>query len=492
MRFRQRFDVLCWGMDLSQILRQNFQIEAFRPGQEETLKAVLSGQNALTIMPTGGGKSLIYQLLAQTLAEGEMVLVISPLVALIDDQYDQAKSLGIKVGKVHSGMSSHHRDQFFQNLSSMSLVFMTPERLMQERTWEALSQTHVKYLAIDEAHCLSQWGHDFRPDYTRIPEYRVRMGHPILLALTATATVRVKNEILQVLDPKKSEDWFEFQSPVFRSNLNLQVYSSHGNEDKLRRIMFWASNVEGAKIIYFSLVQTLEKVSEQLQKLGVVHTRYHGQLPSHVKLRNQKNFFKGEPSLILATPAFGLGVNKADIRAVVHYELPQSIEAYFQEVGRAGRDGKKSWAEVLYDPDDVSIHMDFLKWNHPEPEFIYSLYQYIKDYPTRYLQEGADFLREKLNFYNKRDFRVETAINLLKRWDLLFETSTDIQTQQTSDLKRIPDMDQALYEKRKKSAQLRLLDLVQLLEKHKTELEPQIKSDEIQKEIVDYFLQGEK
>ncbi|MCO5113487.1 MAG: RecQ family ATP-dependent DNA helicase [Bdellovibrionaceae bacterium] len=476
-------------MDLIQILQAKFNKPSFRPGQEETLRAALAGENTLTIMPTGGGKSLIYQFLASTLETG-CVLVISPLVALIDDQYEQAKALGLKVGKIHSAMPTQKRTEFWRHMADFRLILMTPERLLQEQAWEALSQTRVQYLVIDEAHCLSQWGHDFRPDYTRIPEFHTKMGAPPVLALTATATARVKTEIREVLGRTTTPKWFEYQAPVDRPNLNLNVYQAYGEADKLRRLSYWATNLEGPKIVYFSLVQTLERVSEQVQALGFSHTKYHGQLPSHIKLKNQKKFFSEEESLILATPAFGLGVNKPNIRAVLHYEIPQSIEAYFQEVGRAGRDGLESWAEAFYDSDDVSIHMDFLKWNHPEPDFIYSLYQHIQDYPQRFVQEGADFLREKLNFYNKRDYRVETTLNLLKRWDLLqVDTLGNVTTQNISELRKIPDMDKALHEKRKKSAQLRLLDLVQLFEKYKSELDPPLGSVEMRKDIVDYFLE---
>lgn len=476
-------------MDLIQFLQQQFNKKGFRPGQQESLEAALMGQNVLTILPTGGGKSLIYQFLAQSLNEG-CVLVISPLVALIDDQYKQAQDMGVAVGKVHSGLSASEKESFYQKAPHLRLLMMTPERLLQDKMWEALQNINVKYLVIDEAHCLSQWGHDFRPDYTRIPEFRKRLGEPPVIALTATATQRVKDEILNCLDPQKKQSWFQYQASIFRPNLHLQVYSAHGDADKLRRLTAWAHAVPGSQIVYFSLVQSLERISGQLEKMGVRHTKYHGQLPSHLKQKNQKLFFNDQQPLILATPAFGLGVNKPNIRSVLHFEMPQSIEAYFQEVGRAGRDGEQSWAEVFYDPDDVSIHMDFLKWNHPEPDFIYSLFRLIKEHPQRFVQEGADFLREKLNFYNKRDFRAETALNLLKRWDLLHIEKGQVTTAALEALNKIPDLDKNLQQQRKKSAQLRLLDLVQLLEKYKTEEPPQTSQESIQLDIVDYFLKG--
>ncbi len=468
-------------MDLQQILQEKFKKEAFREGQKEILEKALAGQNIFATIPTGGGKSLCYQFLAG-LGLGQ-VMVISPLVALIDDQDKEAKELGLKSVKIHSNMDQKAKLKFFHQLAEAEIIFLTPERLIQSEFWQkSQGLLKIKYLVIDEVHCMSQWGSDFRPDYTRIPDYLEALNHPQILALTATATRQVKEDVVSRLKQKNTKDWFSYAAPLERPNITIQIYECYSFNDKIERIKYWLQKINGPKIIYFSLIQNLEKVSEELNKLGFQYTKYHGQIPSHIKLKNQKAYFNNLHSLMLATPAFGLGVNKPDIRLVVHFEMPQSIEAFYQEVGRAGRDGLSSQTELLYNQDDGEIHLDFLKWNHPEPGFIISIYNLILDYPERYQQQGADFLREKLNFYNKRDFRVETALNLLKRWDILIETKDKPpQLAPRDKLISIPDIDEKLYALRKKAAQMRLLQLIQLIEKNKEDF------SQIQKDILDYL-----
>ncbi len=468
-------------MNLDQILKDKFKKEAFREGQRPIIENALAETNVFATIPTGGGKSLCYQFLAG-LQSGQ-VMVISPLVALIDDQHKEAQNLGLNSLKIHSNLSSKDKKEFYNNLGQADILFLTPERLIQPEFWtRTLEHLKVKYLVIDEAHCMSQWGSDFRPDYTRIPDFIDQLKQPTVLAMTATATSKVKEDVLSRLKEKSEKPWFFHSAPLERPNIKLQIFESFGFEEKLQRIAYQLKSIEGSKIVYFALIQNLEKASEELVRLGFQHTKYHGQLPPYVKLKNQRSFFTDERSLILATPAFGLGVNKPDIRMVLHFEMPQSIEAYYQEVGRAGRDGLKAVAELMYDKDDAEIHLDFLKWNHPEPGFITSIYNLILDYPQRYKQEGADFLREKLNFYNRRDFRVETALNLLKRWDVLLEKKGASPTlSDRSLLNDIPDIDEELYAQRKRSAQIRLLDLIQLLEKFKAN------SMGLQEAIIEYF-----
>lgn len=469
-------------MDLDKILKEKFKKEAFRDGQKQIIEKALAGQNIFATIPTGGGKSLCYQFLAG-LDDGQ-VIVISPLVALIDDQHKEALELGLRSVKIHSNLSSKEKNRFYDQVSQAEIIFLTPERLIQSDFWaKTENQLNVKYLVIDEAHCMSQWGNDFRPDYTRIPDYLERLNQPVILALTATATMKVKEDIIHRLQQKDAKSWYTYSAPLERSNITISIFECLSFVEKIERLVELLNEVEGPKIVYFSLVNNLEQVSEELQRLGFAHTKYHGQLPSHIKLKNQKLFFQNEQSLMLATPAFGLGVNKTDIRLIVHFEMPQSIEAYFQEVGRAGRDGLPSRAELFYNPDDAEIHLDFLKWNHPEPGFITSVYDLISDYPQRFRQEGANFLREKLNFYNKRDFRAETALNLLKRWEILSEDPEHgPQLASRDKLVAIPDIDETLYNLRKKSAQMRLLQFIQLIEKHKED------SSEIQSDILKYFM----
>ena len=411
------------------------------------------------------------------------VLVISPLVALIEDQHKEALELGLKSAKIHSGLSSQEKQEFYNEASQAQILFLTPERLLQEVFWKNLQdQLHITTLVIDEAHCLSQWGNDFRPDYTRLPDYLERLNQPHIMALTATATQTVRADIIQKVSTKSPYKWFEYQAPLERPNLELNVFEVFSWDQKIQRLVFQLHGVAGPKLIYFSLVQTLEQVAQALDTFNISYVKYHGQLPAHLKTKNQRSFFENQADLILATPAFGLGVNKSNIRLVIHFEMPGSVEAYFQEVGRAGRDGLRSQAELFYAKDDAQIHLDFLKWNHPEPEFIAGVYRLISDYPERFRQEGADFLREKMNFYNSRDFRVETSLNLLKRWDVLKPLSHgDCKLSSYEQLRCIPDMDSVFYEQRKKSAQMRLLQVIQLIESHVKD--PQ----DIQKDIIKYF-----
>lgn len=468
-------------MDLQQILKEKFKKEAFRDGQKQIIEQALAGENVFATIPTGGGKSLCYQFLAG-LGLGQ-VMVISPLVALIDDQHKEAKELGLNSVKIHSNLSSKDKLKFFNQLGEAEIIFLTPERLIQPEFWtKTQGFLNIKYLVIDEAHCMSQWGSDFRPDYTRIPDHLQALGAPQVLALTATATRQVKTDVVERIESQSPRSWFYYAAPLERSNIQIQIFECFSFNEKIKRISERLQSIEGPKIIYFALIQNLEKVSEELLKLGFKHTKYHGQLPSHIKLKNQKAFFNDEETLILATPAFGLGVNKPDIRLVMHFEMPQSIEAFYQEVGRAGRDGLPSQSELLYSQDDGEIHIDFLKWNHPEPGFITSIYNLILDHPERYQQQGADFLLEKLNFYNKRDFRAETALNLLRRWDVLIESKGQPPVLASREkLQSIPDIDEKLYALRKKSAQMRLLQLIQLIEKNKED------ASEIQQDILEYF-----
>jgi ATP-dependent DNA helicase RecQ len=438
--------------NLEEILKAEFGYAEFRGDQRAILECVLSGGSALGLMPTGMGKSLCYQFPAKILKG--LGIVISPLIALMQDQVQKAREHGIDAIFINSSLGKSEREERLEKLKKgrYQLLFVTPERFRKPEFLEALVGREISLLSVDEAHCISQWGHDFRPDYSRVGEFREKLGNPPTLALTATATPAVQKDILGQLGILSAPI---FSSGIERPNLSLNVHDVYGSDEKIRGVIGLRHQNPGAGIIYFSLIQTLYKASEELTRLGLEHLIYHGQLPPEIRRKNQQDFIKSENALILATPAFGLGIDKENVRLLIHAEMPSSLESYYQEVGRAGRDGKLAQCHLFFDQEDVSIQMEFIKWANPDAGFVRQVYRLIEAGGPGLANDGIDFLRAQLNFYNKRDFRVETSVNLLERWGALEEDKSrlgfravqepdDSLFRQLEDSKRINSQNQKL------------------------------------------------
>ncbi len=406
---------------LQELLRKNFSHAQFRGVQQEVIEHIWKGESALVLMPTGMGKSLCFQFPAKV-REG-LVLVISPLIALMQDQVLKAEGLGVSANFLSSTLTRDERETRQKQLKAgkFQLFFVTPERFRKAEFLDAIQGRSIQLLAVDEAHCISQWGHNFRPDYSRLGEFRSLLGNPPTLALTATATPEVQQDILKKLNMPDSPI---ISGGLERPNLSLNVHDVYGLDEKIRALVAFRYQTPGTMIVYCSLIQTLKKVSSELRRLGIEHLVYHGDLPPQDRKRNQKIFIEAEAPLMIATPAFGLGIDKSNVRVLAHVEISNSIESYFQEAGRAGRDGEESFCHMLYDQDDVSIQMEFLKWSHPDPEFIRKIYQLIEEKRMQVDQEGFDFLREQMNFKNRRDFRPEASVSILERWGCLQKSET--------------------------------------------------------------------
>ncbi len=358
-----------------QLLRYLFGYEAFRGEQEKVILSLLKGKDTLAIMPTGQGKSLCYQIPARMLSG--LTLVISPLIALMKDQVDSLKAIGYPAAAINSQTSLGAVQRTFLEIyqGKLKVLFVAPERLETKSFISAMQGVPISLVAVDEAHCISEWGYDFRPSYQRIAEGIAAISpnkRPIMLALTATATEEVIEDIqtfLQLQSPTVIVGGFE------RTNLSLSVFALENKRQKLLQIL---NAVSGAAMVYTMSRNLAEETAAFLQKCGIKATYYHAGLSDEERSRIQDAFFKNEYRVVCATNAFGMGVNKPDVRVVVHLELPETIESYYQEAGRAGRDGKKSYAVLLYSPRDIEKGDYLLSHSYPSKEEVEVTYNELR------------------------------------------------------------------------------------------------------------------
>ncbi|MBN2068668.1 MAG: ATP-dependent DNA helicase RecQ [Opitutales bacterium] len=390
-------------------LQTYFQLPAFRPGQREIIEAVLNGEDVLAIMPTGGGKSLCYQLPA-TLLPG-ITLVVSPLIALMKDQVDALQSKGIAAEVLNSLQSATEQSAVLRRMASgeCRLLYVAPERFRDPRFINTLKQRNVSLVAVDEAHCISQWGHDFRPDYLRLGLGLASLGNPPVAAFTATATPEVQQDIIRALNLRSPQ---HFIKGFARDNLTFRVTHAARKKDKLKRIL---SLIRRHKcgIIYCATRKNVDALYEELAGMDLSLTVYHAGLSEEERHRAQELFMQGGADVVIATNAFGMGIDRSDIRFVVHYEIPGSLEAYYQEAGRAGRDGKWAVCELLYRTSDRRVQDFFIDGSNPDIGVLRDVYQALRMHMDEKNEVQASVRNLAAEVESKNEMAVSSAISLL-------------------------------------------------------------------------------
>ncbi len=391
-------------------MRQHFGFNEFREGQREVVGSILEGKDAVVVMPTGSGKSLCYQLPAMIL-EG-VTLVVSPLIALMKDQVDALQARGLPATFINSSIPEPEQRARIESLRRRAhkLVYIAPERFRSTRFTAAIQSIPVSLFAVDEAHCVSMWGHDFRPDYLRLKHIIRSLGRIQTIALTATATPYVRSDIIQQLGLTQPQT---FVSGFDRPNLSIEVVHTEKEKEKVSRIRRLAKTHDGSGIVYASTRKSVEQVGRELKNAGLTVSTYHAGMSDGVRVKAQDDFMSGRTQIIVATNAFGMGIDKPDIRFVAHYQIPGSIEAYYQEIGRAGRDGLPSTCVLLFNYADKNTHDFFIEGSYPDVSTIKNVYSALLGTGLKRIELTTAQIAKLAG--EKNEMAVQSALYLLER-----------------------------------------------------------------------------
>lgn len=383
------------SISIQTILKETFGLDSFREGQEEIIQSILSGHDCMVFMPTGGGKSLTYQI--PGIALNGITIVISPLISLMKDQIDKLRERGISSVCINSTISLQEQRDILEEIRypgefPIKFIYIAPERLHNEEFLNVISKVKIGLIAIDEAHCVSQWGHDFRPSYMKIKDF-IKMlrnktslsseddeeGSNItrlipIIALTATATKKVRSDIMERLGLSTIK---EFIYGFDRKNIVMLVREIAKKEEKLEKVAEIIEKTPGSGIVYAASIKNVEEVYNYIKSKGISVGKYTGSMDNNSRESAQNDFMDDNTRVVVATNAFGMGIDKKDIRFVIHYNLPGSVESYYQEIGRAGRDGKMSIAVIIASFADTKIQEFFVENGNPSAEEILEFYDYL-------------------------------------------------------------------------------------------------------------------